>query len=72
METSERERRRAERITAERAQFRLRPWEFSPSEITDDPSPYPPGIGSESWDRARRWRDELRAANPEYFDDEND
>jgi len=73
METSDRERRREARITAERAQFRLRPWEFSPSEISDDPPPYPPSsAGFASWMQAQQWRAEILAENPHYFDDEND
>ncbi len=71
---TDRERRREARIAEERERFQLRVWEYAPSEITDDPPPHPPSCaGHAAWHQALRWRAEIRAANPEYFaDDETD
>ncbi len=55
------------RIEAERKAMNLRPWEFAPSEVNDGPSPWPESsAGFNSWRMARRWRDEIRAANPKW------
>lgn len=58
------------RIARERQELRLMPWQFAPSEIDDDESPYPPGTaGHESWRQAQQWRAEIRRRNPGYFDE---
>ncbi len=73
MQTTDRKQRREARIAQERADFRLQPYEYSPSEVTDDPPPHPPSCaGHAAWLQALRWRAEIRAANPEYFADEDD
>lgn len=62
-----------QRIKRERQELRLQPWQFSPSEIDDDESPYPPGTaGYESWQQAQQWRAAIRKKNPNYFDEADD
>jgi hypothetical protein len=59
-----------ERIERERREMRLRPWEFSPSQVDEEPNPYPPGsMGFQSWEKAVQWRREIRERDPNYFDD---
>ena len=60
---------REKRITRERHEMDLRVWQFSPSEISDEPNPYPPGTaGHAAWAQAAQWRAEIRAREPGYFD----
>ena len=41
----------------------LAPWQCSPLDADDGPSPWPTGtVGADSWPLARALRDELRAA----------
>lgn len=63
----------AQRIARERHEMNLQPWQFAPSEIDDDESPYPPGTaGYESWRQAQQWRAEIRRRNPGYFAEADD
>lgn len=58
------------RIKQEREKMALRPWQFAPSEVDDGPNPCKPGtMGHASWPEAQKWRAELRAADPHYFDE---
>lgn len=59
---------RAQRIQKERADLRLKPWEFSPSEVDDGSCPYPPdSVGAASWHKAQRMRQSIKAQRPDYF-----
>lgn len=70
---SDRERRRQERIAEERERLGLRPWELAPSEAGDWPSPWPESsAGHAAWTQAQKWRAEILARDPHYFDDEDD
>ena len=66
--------RRSERIERERREMALKPWQRSPSEVTDDDPPvHPVGtVGHESWLAAQKWRKEIRARQPDYFACESD
>jgi hypothetical protein len=52
----------------------LRPWQLSPSQVTDKgESPWPVGTsGFEAWYEAQAWRREIRQRDRHYFDCEND
>ena len=56
-----------ELIAAERRALHLKPWQFAPSEVRDEPNPYPPGCtGYDSWNvAAQQWRElQARRAKP--------
>lgn len=62
-----------QRIERERAALKLKPWQFSPSEVDDGASPWPPGsAGHASWQQAQQWRAEIRKKSPDYFDAADD
>ena len=59
-----------ERVADERRRLNLRPWQIAPFEVDDGPSPYSPGAaGYDAWQQAQKWRAEIRARDPGYFDD---
>lgn len=62
---------RAARIAREWAEMKLKPWQMSPSEISDSPNPFAdsPGTGAcKAWDEAAKWRADILKENPHYFD----
>jgi len=65
--------RRKDRIRRERDELNLRPWQKSPSEVTDaDPPIHPVGtLGYTAWLEAQAWRRTIRAKQPGYFDVED-
>jgi hypothetical protein len=65
---TEQQRRRQARIERERAEMKLKPWELAPSEVDDGPSPWPGGVGAQSWAKAQQQRREILQRDPTYFD----
>ena len=64
---------REQRIRREREEMRLRPWEFSPSEVNLYDKPFQPGaVGRSTWAAAQEQRREILRKNPEYFWDDPD
>lgn len=60
-----------ERISRERAELALKPWELAPSEAGDGESPWPVGTtGHAGWLRAQQLRAEILERDPAYFDDD--
>jgi hypothetical protein len=62
---------REQRISRERQEMGLRPWQFAPSEIDDGPNHYartPACAGYAAWEQAKRWRAKIRQRDPHYFD----
>lgn len=61
------------RIRRERSEMGLKPWQLSPSQVNDGPNPYSPSCaGWAAWEEAQRWREEIKAKNPDYFDGGDD
>ena len=65
---------RKARVRREASEMHLKPWQLSPSQVTDDdPSPWPPGTaGYDACHEAQAWRNEIRTKDPHYFDVEDD
>ncbi len=58
----------AKRVTRERRELGLRPWQLAPSEVNGEGSPWPEHtIGAQSWAEAQRMRAEIRKRSPRYF-----
>jgi len=68
---STREAARAAHYTDEVHRFALRPWDVLPmfADAYEVPAARDNSIRAESWRRAKAWRDELLAANPDHYDD---
>jgi hypothetical protein len=63
------EAKRAQRIAKERTELKVAPWQFAPSEVDDGRNPYPESTaGFAAWEQAKKWRAEIRAEDPHYFD----